>query len=120
MSVTHVVQLVVEPASIADWLAGLVPPPEGRGRCLAVGAAGARPSRRALQRQFWKREDTDITPVTLDVTDDRRAIILARFNPSNIRILSIISIVVTHYSTALHISIIKFFRQLQKVVRQIL
>lgn len=65
MNVTHVVQLVVEPASVADRLAGLVPPPEGRGRRLAVGAAGARPSRRTLQRQFWKREDTDITPVTL-------------------------------------------------------
>lgn len=58
-------QLVVEPASVADRLTGLVPPPEGRGRRLAVGAAGARPSRRTLQRQFWKREDTDITPVTL-------------------------------------------------------
>jgi len=52
MSVTHVVQFVVEPASIADWLTGLIPPPEGRGRRLAVGAAGARPSRRTLQRQF--------------------------------------------------------------------
>lgn len=65
MNVTHVVQLVVEPASVADRLAGLIPPPEGRGRRLAVGAASARPSRRTLQRQFWKREDTDITPVTL-------------------------------------------------------
>lgn len=62
---THVVQLVVKPASVADRLAGLVPPPEGRGRRLAVGAAGARPPRRALQRQFWKREHRDITPVTL-------------------------------------------------------
>lgn len=65
MSFTHVVQLVVEPTSVADWLTGLIPPPEGRGRRLAVGAAGARPSRRTLQRQFWKREDTDITPVML-------------------------------------------------------
>lgn len=45
-------QLVVESASVADRLAGLVPPPESRGRRLAVGAAGARPSRRTLQRQF--------------------------------------------------------------------
>lgn len=62
---THVVQLVVESASVADWFARLIPSPEGRGGRLAVGAAGARPSRRTLQRQFWKREDTDITPVTL-------------------------------------------------------
>lgn len=67
---THVVQLVVEPASVADRLAGLVPSPEGRGGRLAVGAAGARPSRRALQRQFWKREDRDITPVTATLSDD--------------------------------------------------
>lgn len=45
-------QLVVESASVADRLAGLVPPPEGRGRRLAVGAAGACSSRRTLQRQF--------------------------------------------------------------------
>ena len=49
MSVTHVVQLVVEPTSVADWLTGLIPPPESRGRRLAVGTAGARPSRRTLQ-----------------------------------------------------------------------
>lgn len=61
-------QLVVKPASVADRLAGLVPPPEGRGRRLAVGAAGARPPRRTLQRQFWKREDRDITPVTAAVS----------------------------------------------------
>lgn len=74
---THVVQLVVEPASVADRLARLIPSPEGRGRRLAVGAAGARSSRRTLQRQFWKREDTDITPVTLAFSgfDDRSAII---------------------------------------------
>lgn len=53
----HVVQLVVEPASVADRLAGLVPPPESRGRRLAVGAAGARPSRRTLQRQAAFRLD---------------------------------------------------------------
>lgn len=81
---THVVQLVVKPASVADRLAGLIPPPEGRGRRLAVGAAGARPPRRALQRQFWKREDRDITPVAVAVTDDRaRDRRLYRFNPSS-------------------------------------
>lgn len=57
-------QLVVEAARVADWLPGLVPPPQRGGRGLAVGAAGARPPRRALQRQFWKRKHTDITPVT--------------------------------------------------------
>lgn len=76
MNTTHVVQFVVESAGVADRLAGLVPPPEGRGRRLAVGAAGARPSRRALQRQFWKREDTDITPVTVNISDDYIALIV--------------------------------------------
>jgi len=64
-SATHIVQLVVESAGVADRLAGLVPPPEGRGGRLAVGAAGTRPSRRTLHRQFWKRKHTDITPVTV-------------------------------------------------------
>lgn len=86
---THVVQLVVEPASVADRLARLIPSPESRSRRLAVGAAGARSSRRTLQRQFWKREDTDITPVTLAfqvLTIVPRSSLSAKFNLSNMQL----------------------------------
>lgn len=86
MSTTHVVQLVVESAGVADRLAGLVPPPESRGRRLAVGAAGACPSRRTLQRQFWKKRRHRYHTRHDDVSDDCRA---ARFNPSNINTASV-------------------------------
>lgn len=117
MSTTHVVQFVVESAGVANWLAGLVPPPESRGRRLAVGAAGARPSRRTLQRQFWKREDTDITPVTINVSDDHRArivIVLIDFNPSNVKMpfttsISSILFVLILIVISAKISLVKFF-----------
>lgn len=57
-------ELVVKAARVADRFASLIPPPKRGGRGLAVGAAGARPPRRTLQRQFWKRKHTDITPAT--------------------------------------------------------
>lgn len=46
---THVVQLIVQSAGVANGLAVLVAPPEGRRGRLAVGAAGACPARGALQ-----------------------------------------------------------------------
>jgi hypothetical protein len=47
----HVVELVVEPARVADGLAVGVAPPQRRGRRLAVGARRAFASRRRLKRQ---------------------------------------------------------------------
>lgn len=48
-------QLVVQSAGVADGLPVLVPSPQRRRRRFAVGAAGARPPRRALQA--LKREE---------------------------------------------------------------
>jgi hypothetical protein len=48
---THVVEFVVESAGVADGLSVLVASPEGRGGCLAVGAARPGPPGRALQTQ---------------------------------------------------------------------
>lgn len=45
---TYVVQFVVESAGVANGFSILISPPEGCRRRLAVCAAGARPSRRAL------------------------------------------------------------------------
>jgi hypothetical protein len=46
---THVVEFVIESAGVADGLSVLVASPEGRGGCLAVGAARPGPPGRALQ-----------------------------------------------------------------------
>jgi hypothetical protein len=47
--ITHVVQFVVETAGVTDWLAVLVPPPQGRLRRPAVGAHRPLPLRRRLK-----------------------------------------------------------------------
>ena len=51
---THVVQFIVEAASVAHRLSVLIPPPQGGGCSLAVGAARTLPPRRGLQGDIMR------------------------------------------------------------------
>ena len=50
--VTHVVELVVESARVADGLAVVISPPERRLGCLAVGARGPLAAGGALRQKM--------------------------------------------------------------------
>ncbi len=61
LSLTHIMQLVVEPASVADGLAVVVPPPERGLSGLAVGAGGPFSSGGALLRGGREKKKRDVT-----------------------------------------------------------
>ena len=48
---TYIVKLLVEAARVADRLSARVPPPQRRGRRLAVGAARPLPAGRRLEEK---------------------------------------------------------------------